>query len=74
MIVVFVIVICFILIVIFILKEIIVFMLGYSVENGFEMVFVFVSVLFLVFCGLCMFIMWGGIFNFVVEGLGKYIV
>ncbi|MBP1677096.1 MAG: major facilitator superfamily 1 [Bacteroidetes bacterium] len=31
-----------------------------------------VSVIFLVLCGLCTSIMWGGIFNLAVEGLGKY--
>jgi FHS family L-fucose permease-like MFS transporter len=31
-----------------------------------------VSVLLLVLCGLCTSIMWGGIFNLAVEGLGKY--
>ncbi len=31
-----------------------------------------VSILFLVLCGLCTSIMWGGIFNLAVEGLGKY--
>ena len=30
------------------------------------------SVLFLVLCGLCTSVMWGGIFNLAVEGLGKY--
>ena len=45
---------------------------GYSVENGFEMASVPVSALFLVLCGLCPSIMWGGIFNLAVEGLGKY--
>jgi MFS transporter, FHS family, L-fucose permease len=30
------------------------------------------SVLFIVLCGLCTSIMWGGIFNLAVEGLGKY--
>jgi len=30
------------------------------------------SVIFLVLCGLCTSIMWGGIFNLSVEGLGKY--
>ena len=30
------------------------------------------SALFLVLCGLCTSIMWGGIFNLAVEGLGKY--
>ena len=31
-----------------------------------------ISALFLVLCGLCTSIMWGGIFNLAVEGLGKY--
>lgn len=31
-----------------------------------------ISILFLVLCGLCTSIMWGGIFNLAVEGLGKY--
>ena len=30
------------------------------------------SVIFFVLCGLCTSIMWGGIFNLAVEGLGKY--
>ena len=31
-----------------------------------------VSALFLICCGLCTSVMWGGIFNLAVEGLGKY--
>lgn len=31
-----------------------------------------VSILFLILCGLCTSIMWGGVFNLAVEGLGKY--
>lgn len=31
-----------------------------------------ISVAFLVLCGLCTSIMWGGVFNLAVEGLGKY--
>lgn len=31
-----------------------------------------VSIIFLILCGLCTSIMWGGIFNLAVEGLGKY--
>lgn len=31
-----------------------------------------VNILFLVLCGLCTSIMWGGIFNLAVEGLGEY--
>ncbi len=30
------------------------------------------SIIFLVLCGLCTSLMWGGIFNLSVEGLGKY--
>ncbi len=45
---------------------------SYSVENGFGMAHVPISALFLVLCGLCTSIMWGGVFNLAVEGLGKY--
>lgn len=45
---------------------------GYSVENGFTMAKVPMSALLLVLCGLCTSVMWGGIFNLAVEGLGKY--
>lgn len=31
-----------------------------------------INILFLVLCGLCTSIMWGGIFNLAVEGLGKF--
>lgn len=31
-----------------------------------------IGIMFLVLCGLCTSIMWGGIFNLAVEGLGKY--
>jgi len=31
-----------------------------------------VSVVLFVLCGLCTSIMWGGIFNLAVEGIGKY--
>jgi len=31
-----------------------------------------VSAFFLILCGLCTSVMWGGIFNLAVEGLGKY--
>ena len=31
-----------------------------------------ISALFIVLCGLCTSLMWGGIFNLAVEGLGKY--
>lgn len=39
---------------------------------GFGMATVPVGVMFFVLCGLCTSIMWGGIFNLAVEGLGKY--
>ena len=45
---------------------------GYSVADGFQMFQVPVSALLLVLCGLCTSLMWGGIFNLSVEGLGKY--
>lgn len=45
---------------------------AYSVESGFSMAQVPISALFLVLCGLCTSVMWGGIFNLAVEGLGKY--
>ena len=31
-----------------------------------------VNIMLLILCGLCTSIMWGGIFNLAVEGLGKY--
>ncbi len=37
------------------------------------MVEVPVSAMFLVLCGLCTSVMWGGIFNLAVEGLGKFV-
>lgn len=39
----------------------------------FAMTQVPISAMFLVLCGLCTSIMWGGIYNLAVEGLGKYI-
>lgn len=39
---------------------------------SFSMVQVPIGALFLVLCGLCTSIMWGGIFNLATEGLGKY--
>mgnify|MGYP000840561012 CR=1 FL=1 len=40
--------------------------------TGFGMVEVPVGVIFFTLCGLCTSVMWGGIFNLAVEGLGKY--
>ena len=62
----------FILIAIFLPKTLTVSMPGYSAANGFEMFQVPASALFLVLCGLCTSVMWGGIFNLSTEGLGKY--
>lgn len=44
---------------------------GYA-EGSFMLKEVPVSAMFLVLCGLCTSVMWGGIFNLAVEGLGKY--
>ena len=57
---------------IFLPSDIRVSMPSYSVESGFNLAQVPVSALLLVLCGLCTSIMWGGIFNLAVEGLGKY--
>ena len=40
--------------------------------TGFAMIEVPIGVMFLTLCGLCTSVMWGGIFNLAVEGLGKY--
>ena len=40
--------------------------------SSFGTVQVPLAALLLVLCGLCTSIMWGGIFNLAVEGLGKY--
>ncbi|HLP04864.1 MAG TPA: MFS transporter [Paludibacter sp.] len=62
----------FVLSAIIIPKTVTVSMPGYSVTDGFNMSQVPLSALFLVLCGLCTSVMWGGIFNLAVEGLGKY--
>jgi FHS family L-fucose permease-like MFS transporter len=62
----------FVFIAIFTPKTITISMPGYSVTDGFNMSQVPLSALFLVLCGLCTSVMWGGIFNLAVEGLGKY--
>lgn len=41
-------------------------------DISFGIVQIPVSIIFLVLCGLCTSVMWGGIFNLAVEGLGKY--
>ncbi len=52
-------------------KETIVSMPAFT-GSSFELVSVPVSVMFFTLCGLCTSVMWGGIFNLAVEGLGKY--
>ena len=64
--------ICLIIGAIFMPAEYRVSMPAYSVEEGFSMASVPLSALLLVLCGLCTSVMWGGIFNLAVEGLGKY--
>ena len=41
-------------------------------DISFGVVEVPMSIMFFVLCGLCTSVMWGGIFNLAVEGLGKY--
>ena len=54
-------------------KDVTISMPAYRVEDGFTMVGgVPMKALFLVLCGLCTSLMWGGIFNLSTEGLGKY--
>ncbi len=53
-------------------KDIMVSMPGYIAGDGFTMNQVPVTALLFVLCGLCTSLMWGGIFNLSVEGLGKY--
>jgi len=57
---------------IFLPKDITINMPAYQAGEGFQMFEVPVSAMFLVLCGLCTSVMWGGIFNLAVEGLGKY--
>ncbi len=57
---------------IFLPSDIRVSMPAYSAADGFSMCDVPMKALLLVLCGLCTSVMWGGIFNLAVEGLGKY--
>lgn len=41
-------------------------------DISFGMAEIPMSIMFLALCGLCTSVMWGGIFNLAVEGLGKY--
>ena len=55
-------------------KESIIAVPGFIYSSGIEgeLASVPVSAFLLVLCGLCTSVMWGGIFNLAVEGLGKY--
>ena len=44
----------------------------FSVDSGFAVVTVPATAMFFVLCGLCTSVMWAGVFNLAVEGLGKY--
>ena len=61
-----------ILLAIFIPSAVRVSMPSYAAGVGFAMAQVPIKALFLVLCGLFTSVMWGGIFNLAVEGLGKY--
>lgn len=66
-------VIIFVLIGIFAPQDVLVSIVGFAGATGqFTTAQVPVGVLFLVLGGLCTSVMWGGIFNMAVEGLGKY--
>ena len=47
-------------------------MLVFKSDISFGLAEVPMSIMFLVLCGLCTSVMWGGIFNLSTEGLGKY--
>lgn len=57
---------------IFLPKDLTINMPAYQARAGFSMYEVPISAMFLVLCGLCTSVMWGGIFNLAVEGLGKF--
>ena len=46
--------------------------LAFNGANGFGLEMIPLNAAFLMFIGLCTSVMWGGIFNLAVEGLGKY--
>ncbi len=57
---------------IFTSTDILVSMPVFKSDISFGMTTVPVSIMCFVLCGLCTSVMWGGIFNLAVEGLGKY--
>ena len=63
---------CLVLGAIFLLPETVVSLPVFKGTAGFGLAAVPVNAALLVLCGLCTSVMWGGIFNLAVEGLGKY--
>ncbi len=63
---------CLVLGAIFLSPESVVNLPVFKGTAGFGMASVPVNAALLVLCGLCTSVMWGGIFNLAVEGLGKY--
>ena len=65
--------ICLLLIGMFAPSDVTIQMPGFNGTSGsFQMVNVPIGILFFILTGLCTSVMWGGIFNMAVEGLGKY--
>ena len=62
----------FVLLAIFMPETIKVDMPVFQSDISFGLAEVPIGIMFLILCGLCTSVMWGGIFNLAVEGLGKY--
>ena len=62
----------FVLLAIFLPETIKVDMPVFQSDISFGLAEVPIGIMFLILCGLCTSVMWGGIFNLAVEGLGKY--
>ena len=62
----------FVLLAIFIPETQLVNMPVFKADISFGLAQVAMSIMFLILCGLCTSVMWGGIFNLATEGLGKY--
>lgn len=65
-------VLCFLLLAMYLPKDITVGVPGFTSDLSVSLSDAPISILFFVLCGLFTSIMWGGIFNLAVEGLGKY--
>lgn len=62
----------FVLLAIFIPETQMINMPVFKADISFGLAQVPMSIMFLILCGLCTSVMWGGIFNLATEGLGKY--